>query len=337
MSRALHVLACGPGLTVQDGGRPGRMAEGLSQGGALDRLALAEGAALLNQPPRTAALEMMLAGASFRAQGALRLAVTGATMTLTVDGVTLPGYTAHAVPDGATIVLGPARAGCAGYLHVDGGIDTAPLLGSRSVHTAAGLGAALAPGDVLPLGPAVPGPVDVMLRPDNRLGGGTLRVLPTYQSALFPAEEHERFAQTDFQRDPRGNRQGLRMTPSGAGFGSAAGLTVLSDVIVPGDVQVTGDGAPYVLMADCQTTGGYPRIATVLPCDMPRAAQAAPGATLRFAFVTLEQAVAAELAFRRHMASLPRQVTPRLRAPHDIADLLGYQLISGAVTGFEET
>ena len=104
----------------------------------------------------------------------------------------------------------------------------------------------------------------------------------------------------------------------------------------PGDVQLTGDGAPYVLLAECQTTGGYPRIGTVLPCDLPRVAQAAPGVGLRFRFVSVAEGIAACRPETELLAELRRRVRPSLRAVHDIPDLLGYQLVSGVTAGEEE-
>ncbi len=109
---------------------------------------------------------------------------------------------------------------------------------------------------------------------------------------------------------------------------------MVSETIVPGDIQMTGAGTPFVLGPECQTTGGYPRLATVIPSDLPKVLQAAPGAPIRFEFVTREQALAAwrqEVADRQALS--PR---PLIRDPHDISDLLSYQLIDGVTAGGEE-
>jgi 5-oxoprolinase (ATP-hydrolysing) subunit C len=128
----------------------------------------------------------------------------------------------------------------------------------------------------------------------------------------------------------------VRLAFEGAPFLGAAGLSLVSEVVQPGDVQLTGDGAPYVLLAECQTTGGYPRIGTVLPCDLPRVAQAAPGAALRFRFVSVEEALAACRTEAETLADLRRRLRPLVRAAEDMADLLGHQLISGVTAGEEE-
>jgi len=197
------------------------------------------------------------------------------------------------------------------------------------------VGRGLRAGDTLPLGADPGGPVDRVLPLQDRFDGGTLRVLPSLQTALFPDAERARFARTGFRRDPRGNRMGMRMVPEGAGFALGGGLSILSEVISPGDIQIPGDGAPFVLLNECQTTGGYPRIGTVIPCDLPRAAQAAPGAAIRFAFVSRAEALAAERAHRAALEALPKRVTPRLRDPAQMADLLSYNLISGVTAGKE--
>ena len=126
---------------------------------------------------------------------------------------------------------------------------------------------------------------------------------------------------------------GVRLVCDEPGIHSEVGLSVLSEVIVPGDIQITGDGTPFILLGECQTTGGYPRIGSVLPCDLPRVAQAQPGDLLRCKFVTLDEAIDAELREARHRVSLREHLQPLIRDPHDIRDLLSYQLISGATCG----
>src|SRR6056297_3470722 len=252
MSRALIVHQAGPGVTVQDSGRPGYLAYGLSRGGAADRLALYEGAALLGQAPEMAALEMAGTGGTFEATEDMRIALTGAPMRAHRDGAPLAWNASHPLPARGRRTIGPATPG---------------VLGARSAHLAAGIGAALVAGDTLPVGEDRSGETGLLLDPDDRFSGGEVRVVAGYQTPMFPDDEVTRFEETRFTRDARGNRMGVRLSPEGEGFAARAGLTVLSEAIVPGDIQITGDGAPFVLMAECQTTGGYPRIGAVLPCD----------------------------------------------------------------------
>jgi allophanate hydrolase len=160
-----------------------------------------------------------------------------------------------------------------------------------------------------------------------------LRLVETPQTQLFTETEIARFVQTDFTKDARGNRMGQRLVAKGAGFGTQAGLSILSETIVPGDVQITGDGAPFVLLSECQTTGGYPRIGTVLPSDLPRLVQAPVGAALRFTFVELSAAVALERAEAARRLGLRANLRPLIRNPHDMPDLLAYELVSGVTRG----
>jgi len=331
MTRVL-VQHAGPGVTVQDQGRPGYLAQGLSRGGAADLLALAEGAALLGQGADSAALEIAASYLTLQITAPSRIALTGAPMRALCDGAVLDWNTSHALPEGARLDLS-ASAGGYSYIHFGGGIDAPHLLGARSAHLAAGIGRMLTQGDCLPLGPDRGGRVGLTLTPLARFDGGLLRMVETPQTRLFAPSEIARFTSMRFRKDTRGNRMGQKLLPEGAGFGSAAGLNILSDVIVPGDVQITGDGAPFVLLSECQTTGGYPRIGTVLPCDLPRLVQAPAGADLRFALVSFDEARALERAEATRRAGLRSTLRPRIRDPWLMADLLSYQLICGATCG----
>ncbi|KHQ54467.1 5-oxoprolinase subunit C family protein [Mameliella alba] len=330
----LEILQVGPGVTVQDDGRPGYMALGLSRGGAADRQALAEGAALLRQPVGTA-LELAGFGGRFRGDTPCRIALTGAPMRATLAGAPLAWNASHALPAGAVLEIGGALAGVYGYLTVGGGVDLPEDLGARSAHLNAGLGRLLEAGDRLPLGPDTGRETGLTLDPVDRFGGGVLRVLPSLQTEMFPEETRARFVEERFTRDSRGNRMGIRLKPEGEGYGLTEGQSIVSEVITPGDIQIPGDGAPYVLLYECQTTGGYPRIGTVIPADLPRVAQAAPGAELRFRFVSRAEALEAEAAFRRGLESIP--VRPLVRDPADMPDLLSYELIDGVTAGEEPT
>ena len=334
MTRSLHVHSAGPGVTVQDFGRPGWIGDGLSRGGAADRLALFEGAALLGQRATLPALELAGFGGDFEAGEDLRIALTGAPMSASLDGVRLAWNASHRMPRGAVLSIGGVTAGCYGYLHVGGGFEVPELLGARSAHLAAGLGAPVARGAVLSIGPdRGSGSVGQCLDPDPRFDGGRLRVVRGPQTRLFDAAEIDRFAAERFLRDTRGNRMGVRFLPGGASFAREAGLSILSETVVPGDVQVTGDGSLFVLLGECQTTGGYPRIGTVIAADLPRIAQAPAGAALRFEMLDLAEGREADARERRRIAGLHRDLRQLIRNPAAMADLLSYQLVSGVTAG----
>ena len=333
MTRSLIVQRSGQGVSVQDLGRPGYLTYGLSRGGAADRLALAEGAALLGQDPSLAAIEMVGMGGVFEAREDMRIALTGAPMRATLDGAALAWHASHLLPAGVPLSIGAATEGVYGYLSVGGGVAIEKRLGARSTHFSAGIGGAIEAGTALPIGKDTRSEVKWGLSPEPRFSGGTLRVVPSLQTSLFSADEIARFEATTFQRDSRGNRMGVRLMPDGEGFHTSEGLTILSEVIVPGDIQITGDGTPFVLMSECQTTGGYPRIGSVLPSDMPKMAQAPVGADLRLKFVTLDEAVEIEQRAARAQIAYLKSATPLVRNPHEIKDLLAYNLVGGVIDG----
>ncbi|KIC49565.1 biotin-dependent carboxyltransferase family protein [Tateyamaria sp. ANG-S1] len=329
---ALRVRQVGPGVAVQDLGRAGFLAKGLTRGGAADRLAVAEGAALLRQSRDLAVLEMVGTGGTFEATADIRIALTGAEMTAQIDGANVAWNASHKVPKGGILTIGPTRTGTYGYLHVGGGFATEVMLGSRATHQSCGLGALVTAGDLLLVGQDKSDEVGLTLPRDTRFDGGTVRIVPSMQTGDFAEDTRARFEQTTFRRDPRANRQGIRMDSDGEGFSTPKALGIVSEVIVPGDIQITGDGTPFVLMAESQTTGGYPRIGTVLPCDLPRVAQAPAGAALQFQFVTLDEGAAIEARARAAWDTLPKSATPLVRDPASIQDLLSYQLVGGAVS-----
>ncbi len=328
----LLVQQIGPACSLQDLGRPGYLDRGLSCGGAADVLALHEGAALLGQSPGCAALEMSGLGGRFVAQQHLRIALTGAPMQAVLDDKSLIWNASYAMRAGQVLSIGGARAGVYGYLHVGGGFDAPQILGSRAAHLTAGIGELVQAGDALAICPDPGGPVGQRLPEQARFAGGPLRVLAGFQTPLFAQDVQDRFQTANFQRAARANRMGVQVEAPGQGFAAQGQLNVLSEIIVPGDIQMTGDGQPFVLMSECQTTGGYPRIGTVLPCDLPLIAQAPLGTPIRFQYVDRAAAMTAQAAFEAHLQGLRGKVQPLLRSPAEIGGLLSYQLISGAIS-----
>ncbi len=329
MSLIVHRI--GPSCTLQDQGRSGYLDQGLSRSGAADNLALHEGAALLGQSPECAALELAGTGGEFEATRTIRIALTGAPMQASIDGSAVAWHASHSLETGQRLVIGAALQGNYGYLHLGGGVDAEVFLGSRSTHLTARIGQPLQPGDVLVAG-SDNGNTGMKLRPDDRFSGGVLRVVRSFQTPLFDNATLDRFAATEFQRGTRANRMGMQLESDGDGFAAKGQLNILSEVITPGDIQMTGTGNPFILLPECQTTGGYPRIATVLPCDLPRAAQTPASGKIRFSFVTMDEALNLHAAYQSELARLPGRVEALVRDPHDIADLLSYQLIGGVVS-----
>lgn len=324
----------GPAMTVQDMGRPGYMAQGLSVGGAADTLALYEAAALLGRPAPGEAIEMAGLGGSFSTDAPMRFCLTGAPMRATIDGTDVAWNAAHCLQPGQRLDIGGAAKGVYGYLSFAGAIAGEMVLGSHSAHLTAGIGRLLVAGDSLTLLPdTAPDTPSRLLTVADRCAGGEVRLMPGPQTTLFDDETRARFQQTAFVRGAQGNRQGVRCDHTEAPFAAATASGLVSDFIACGDVQLTGEGVPYVLLAECQTIGGYPRMGTVLAQDLPRLAQTPPGAGLRFRFVTLEEAMTLRPRPAKLLADLRAATRPMIRDPRDIHDLLGYQLISGMTCG----
>lgn len=330
----LTVLSAGPSLTVQDLGRTRTLGFGLSRGGAIDRIAILEAAALLGAPAPLAAIEMAGTGGRFATDAPVRISLTGAPMRASMQGRPLKWNASHLIPAGATFEIGAAVSGVYGYLAVGGGFATREFLGSRSAHLTAGIGKRITPGDRLPINvdnePAAPA---MRCDAEDRCSGGLVRIVEGPQTSLYSGEIRERFASTVFRRSTHGNRQGIRLEHDGAAFPAEGQLGIVSDVIVPGDIQMTGNGIPFILGPECQTMGGYPRIGTVIPDDLPKVFQAAPGTSLQFRFVSLARADQLYMTPPRRLESLRDAVQPLVRDPHDIADLLRYQLIGGITAG----
>jgi allophanate hydrolase len=332
MSARLLIHDIGPSVSLQDLGRPGYRSHGLMIGGAADPVALLEAAALLGQKPGLAALEMVGVGGTFETSEDRAIALTGGRMDARIDGAAVVWNACHTLPAGAQLQIGGAREGSYGYLSIAGGIDTPVQMGARARHGSAALGPNLAQGDSLPLRPVHKPTAGQYFDPDLRFTGGTIRIVASMQTSQFAQDVLARFTSTTFKRDARANRMGVRMDHSTDGFFAQDALSIVSEVIAVGDIQITGDGAPYVLMCECQTTGGYPRIGTVIPSDLPKIAQAPIGAEIRFEFVSLEQAISLERAARDRLSSFRSQLKPLVRNPADMPDLLSYQLVSGAVS-----
>lgn len=328
----LRVQDIGPAVALQDLGRPGFISLGLTQGGAADRLAVLEGAALLGQGADLAVLEMVGTGGTFKAESSTVVAMTGATMRGEIDGAPIAWNASYRLDQDQVVKIGPVLEGTYGYLHIAGGFAAKKVLGGVGAHLSVGLGRLVQSGDLLTPHPCAL-PDERTFAPDPRLDGGTLRVIPSMQTHLFAGEERDRLSDITFTRDPRADRQGIKLNFDGPAFSARNALSIVSEIAVPGDVQIGGDGRPMILLSEGQTTAGYPRIGTVLPCDMPRAVQCPTGAQLRLEWVTVGEARAIEAAARAAQRMLGQRATARVRGPMDIANLRDYNLISGATTG----
>jgi biotin-dependent carboxylase-like uncharacterized protein len=331
---ALVVRSCGPMTSLQDNGRIGQGRYGLSRAGAMDRLALAAANALAGNEAATAAIELMLIGGSFALrEGSARIALTGAAFSATLDGRALRPFTATVMEAGQVLTIGAAATGIYGYLAIAGGLAIEPDLGSLSLQRRAGIGGfkgrALEGGDELSLRQDRASGPDLQLDLPAQDASAPIRVVLGPQVDEFPEDAVATFLASTYTISAEADRMGYRL--SGPILNHSRGYNIVSDGLVAGSVQVPGAGMPIVMMADHQTTGGYPKIATVISADLGRLAQRRPGETVRFAAITVGEA--GKLARERAalIASLPSRVRPIRGGLPDVEALLAANL-AGAVT-----
>lgn len=339
MSGQLEVLQPGIGSTVQDRGRPGHRHHGLPLSGWLDAPLAQAANALLGNHQNAAVLELRGVGTVLRVKsGPVRVAMAGriGAQRVRENGARtpLPAWQTATLHEGETLQLGSADSGCA-YLAVAGGIELPPAFGSRASYWRAGLsgvlGRAFQPGDVLPCGESSSNdPREWRCRSPWESDTGPIRVMAGPQDDHFTPNALASFFAQDWQATPAQDRMGLRLQGGPLAHTSAEAADIVSDGVTPGVIQVPASGQPIVLLADGQTVGGYPKIATVITADLPRLAHLRPGTRVRFAPVTAEQAHEALIAQRTRWQQWLAGREAFLPPGHiDEAALYGSNLVSG--------
>jgi antagonist of KipI len=308
MMPAIRVIAPGLLTTVQDLGRWGWQSRGVPVAGPMDPRAHRLANTLVENPADAAALEVTLLGPALEFEDERIVAVTGAEFEITLDGQPAPMNGAFQVAAGAVVRFGARLRGARAYLGVSGGIAVPPVFGSRATHVPSRMGGldgrALRAGDVLPLGKRgresfpsrafsenAPDPFSL---PD---GKATVRVLPGPQQDRFAADALEVLQSAAYVVDTRSDRMGFRL--HGPKLEHAERAEMLSDATAVGGLQVPLRGEPILLMADRQTTGGYPTLATVISADIGVAGQLAPGDGVSFVVASFGEAMAALIAQER--------------------------------------
>jgi biotin-dependent carboxylase-like uncharacterized protein len=292
---ALLLTRTGPLTTLQDEGRPGLLRHGISASGPMDGKAFARAAGWLGNAGRTG-IEFTAAGLEFAVEdGPVAVATDGGDFTIAVNGESRTWPARMLLKAGDRVEVRPGRWGNYGYLRLDREAVVPQVLGSTATNLTVGLGGlggrALRAGDRIDLGPTLPRALGQHPRA-RELEEGPIRVIWGLHADLFANVVRERFVSEAFRISSRMDRMGVRLEDRETVFAGLAQLSLVSDAIVPGDIQILGDGTPIVLMRDHQPTGGYPRIATVIAADLDRFAQLRPGADVRFAPVSVAHAQA---------------------------------------------
>ena len=329
-----------PGLmtTVQDRGRFGYQKRGVAPSGAMDPIALELANLLVGNEGTAAGLEMTITGPTIEFQRDELISICGADLSPEIANLRLPTWRAIFVRAQAVLSFGATRWGCRSYLSVAGGVAVPEIMGSRSTHTRAGIGGfrgrALQAGDEVPVGsrdlagrgwfdagislsPLPFALSDRLVKPNDAIGlyqtSKPLRVVTGPHFDVFDHQDREVFLSQAFEVSTRSDRMGYRL--SGPVLDSGERAELVSSAVVMGTVQVPGGGEPIVLMADRQTTGGYPSIAQVAAVDLPTVAQLKPGDVIGFEAVTIEQAQSALRAQRGQLNAMEREVSGAPRGP----------------------
>ena len=284
----LTVLRPGLMSTIQDLGRSGWRGIAVSTGGSMDFVSLRMANALVGNRPNAAALEITLLGPTLRAEADIVAAIVGADIAGFIDDQPIAPGAVFTMRARQTLSFGRPVTGVRSYLAVAGGFEVPLALGSRSTFIRAGFGGvegrAIRPGDVL-LGRAA-------IQADYRRLGwsaahganvGTeppIRVLEGPHADLFEIDALGHFLASAYTVSHESDRMGVRL--NGPSIGVLAGAEMVSEPVTLGAIQVPPNGMPIVLMADQQTTGGYPLVAIVIAADIPALAQRAPGSIVRF-------------------------------------------------------
>ncbi|WP_136685815.1 5-oxoprolinase subunit C family protein [Falsirhodobacter xinxiangensis] len=307
--RQAEILRPGMMMTVQDSGRRGMLRFGVSGAGPMDPDAMRMANALVGNPADAATLEFAFFGGAIRFGDDRMVAVCGAVRDLRIGGNPVAPWQSHLVRAGQELTIGAMAETVWGYVAIGGGIGTQPVLGARSTHLRTGIGGiegrTLQAGDALPLGGAEPVPMRKLGAP-WRVRSGAIHVVPGPQDDRFGAA-----AVTDFLRGPftvTQKRDRMAMVLDGPRIHAEMGHDIVSDGTLPGSIQVPGSGQPLVLLSDRQTTGGYPKIATIASVDLSRLAQMVSGRPFRFTAISQSRAedmlIAHRDAFSRALAEV---------------------------------
>ena len=301
--QALEVTDPGLSTTIQDSGRVGFRAVGVPGSGPLDRISFRLANAIVGNHSSTPALEMLMLGPTLKVLcESARVALAGSNARIEI-GRDYPRRISAGrsvrLSRGETFRVMPLDDSVCAYLAIEGGIEVPPVLGSVSTNLRGNIGGfhgrPLRQADHLPLKLnsvelraeyALTRPLDLGL-------DDPIRVILGPQADYFTDETTKTFLSSEYTVSFQSDRMGYRL--DGPVLVHAKGYNIVSDGIVTGAIQVPGSGHPIVLMVDNPTTGGYPKIATVISADVPLIARRRPGRPIHFAAVGLREATLARM------------------------------------------
>ena len=349
MTAVLRVLAPGLMTTLQDLGRPGYQHLGVPVSGALDHVSLRAANLLVGNAAGMAALEIAYQGPALRVEAdSVRIALAGGRAPIDIlpadggggGGRRLGAFESARLLRGEVLRVGALAGSAVAYLAVEGGFDIAPVLGSQSTLIRAAIGGlegrALRAGDVVPLRQGAAGERhEMMLPPIDLSPPRRVRIVLGPQDDHFTPAGLRMLLDSTYTISQASDRMGMRLEGPLLKH-SSKGYNIVSDGTAHGSIQVPGNGLPIVLLADRQTTGGYPKIATVVSADIPALGRMTPGARIAFEVVGIEAAEAAARQLAADIAGLASRLAPaRREVVIDARRLMGENLVSGVVNAGE--
>jgi len=303
MSTVFQVLSPGFLTTVQDKGRFGYRSIGMPVAGALDQYSYRVANLLVGNDQDAACLEITFLGPTLRALDSAVIALTGGAFQATLNEQPLPQWQAVEVKENDIITISEAKVGARGYLAVAGGFDVPMVMGSRSTYIRGKIGGfqgrPFQAGDELEVGLPLREPRHYIgkfipseyIPKYNASGIVTLRVIMGPQENCFSQKGLQDFLMSTYTVTSESDRMGCRLGGTSVEHLSKDHAQIISDGIPLGAVQIPGDGMPIIMLADAQTTGGYPKIATVCTVDLPLVSQCKPGDEVHFLEITRDEAI----------------------------------------------
>jgi antagonist of KipI len=317
----IRITGAGLQTTIQDLGRPRFQHAAIPGGGAMDRTACRVANLLVGNSDEDAVIEAALIGPSIEFEAPTLFALGGGDLDASIDGRSIPVFHPVVAPAGSVLRFGQPKSGCRAYVAFAGGIDVPLVFGSRSTYLRASFGGhegrALRAGDRLRTG--VPSAssmaiqrslasdslsigrwsIGATIRP-NYGSDVVVRVIDGTHTLHLSDDSRHRLLDERFRVSSSSDRMGYRL--EGATLGLRAPVELLSEAVTFGTIQLPPGGAPIILMADRQTTGGYPRIGAVASVDLPLVAQLKPGDALRFRPISVDEAQQLHLALEAELA-----------------------------------
>jgi len=292
--KQFEILSPGPLTLIQDCGRYGYQKSGVPVSGSMDSFSYNISNILLENNEDEGVLEFTMLGPKIKFRSQCTIAITGGESSPKLNGKSVPLWETIRVNPQDELSFEIMSKGCRGYIAFAGGIDVPEVMGSKSTYIKGKIGGLegrpLKAGDILKLKNPKSFPTEKKLPQKYRplySNHYELRVILGPQDDYFTSAGIDTFLSGKYTVTNECDRMGIRL--EGEKIEHISGGDILSDGIVPGSIQVPGQGKPIIMMADCQTTGGYAKIATVVSSDLKKLAQAKPGDTLSFKKVTVEQ------------------------------------------------